>query len=188
MELNVSLAAKLRVLVFFAVVLALVCKTAESLRREVVPATADLRFSALFNNVAGLKPGSPVRLAGVDAGRVTDLAFTRAKEGRDLISVSIAVRSDYAKLVRKGAIVTIDSLGVLGDKYVEIGLAEPNLASLAAGEVVTGTDPISLGDTMKKMDAAVDDLRVVAGFWRKVIEKTEGIKEMWEKFKQGFSN
>lgn len=28
----------------------------------------------------------------------------------------------------------------------------------------------------------------VAGFWRKVIEKTEGIKEMWEKFKQGFSN
>lgn len=186
MELNVSTAAKARVLFFFLFAALLAYFTADALKREALSSPGDLRFSAVFRSIAGLKPGAPVRLAGVEAGRVTELAFVR-RAGVDRISVGMTVRARFAPMVRKGASVTIDSLGVLGDKYVEIGLAEPSVASIAPGEIVSGTDPITPGSTMQKLDSAVDDLRVVGHFWRRVVEKTEGLKDMWDRFKAKFT-
>lgn len=157
-----------------------------ALRRELLPGEGALRISAVFGNAGGLRAGAPVRLAGVDAGRVLHVGFVR-RDGRDSVHVGLAVHAEYGPLVRQGAAVSIDSLGVLGDKYVEIGLAGPAAASVSPGTVLTGSDPATPGATLKRLDEAVDDLRVVGGFFRRVVEKTEGLRDMWENFKKKFT-
>jgi phospholipid/cholesterol/gamma-HCH transport system substrate-binding protein len=186
MESPTATGARIRVLLFLILVTVTVLGFARALHDELMPSSADLRFRAIFGNVGGLKAGAPVRLAGLDVGRVLDLQFA-TREGRDAIAVTMAIRTRHAPLVRRGARVSIENLGILGDKYVELAFAEPKAASLAAGDTVTGTDPIALSGAIQKLDRAADDLVVVSAFARRVVEKTEGVKHLWERFKSSFT-
>ncbi len=186
METTSATGARLRVLLFLVLVTITVLAFARALHDELTPSEGDLRFQAIFGNVGGLKAGAPIRLAGLDVGRVLDLQFV-TREGRDAIAVTMAIRGRHAPLVRRGARVGIENLGVLGDKYVEIAFAEPKATPVAAGDTVKGTDPIALSGTIQKLDKAADDLVVVSAFTRRVVEKTEGVKQLWERFKAKFT-
>lgn len=68
-----------------------------------------------FDNVSGLLPRSPVSVAGVKIGQVTSIDL---HGGRARIEMQIFKRFG----VHTDARATVRSLGVLGDKYVELTL------------------------------------------------------------------
>lgn len=80
---------------------------------------------AEFSNVAGLRPGSPVRLNGIDVGVVESISFLET--GR--VRVDFGVREDVAHLVTaprdpetgEGAtFATLSSKGLLGDMLLDL--------------------------------------------------------------------
>ena len=69
-----------------------------------------------FDTVTGLRPGTPVRMLGIDIGKVRDLEFRPGGKGVDMILVidgKVDIPSDSR--------LTVLTEGLLGDNYLEFG-------------------------------------------------------------------
>ncbi len=98
---------------------------------------------------ASLKPGAPVKIAGVSAGRVTAIDYRGGaidpKTNKPvLVRVHLSVDGDKLKSLNRDAQFYITTQGVLGEKYVEISPVPSAAPSLAAGDVVNGEPPLRL--------------------------------------------
>jgi phospholipid/cholesterol/gamma-HCH transport system substrate-binding protein len=68
---------------------------------------------ALFNNVGGLKSGSPIVIAGVDVGRVKSITIENY-QARVVLSLPRDIK------IQEDAIATVKAKGLIGEKYIEI--------------------------------------------------------------------
>jgi len=83
------------------------------------PFTRRYVVKALMSDVNGLKPGAPVRLGGVEVGSVTRVGF--ADEGAGgLVEVTMRLDRRVAQRVTTESQATLGSLGLLGEKAVDI--------------------------------------------------------------------
>jgi len=78
-----------------------------------------IRYHAKFENVEGLRLDSPVRIGGLDVGRIRSIDFSSHLEDRR-IDVRMDISSRFANRVRTDSLAHIGSRGVLGDKVIEI--------------------------------------------------------------------
>ena len=113
-----------------------------------------------FNEIAGLRTGAAVRLAGMDVGVVTGISFNAPDPDRDAlgkevfdgppiagqkhISVRLRVAKRFQERIREDSIARIETQGVLGDQYIALSLGSMGAAELAGGDVLRGVDPESL--------------------------------------------
>lgn len=67
----------------------------------------------------GLQAGNPVQLNGVDVGRVRDVVLPIEAE-KNKLEVSITVDARYAARIRADSRARIKTLGLLGDKFVDL--------------------------------------------------------------------
>ena len=98
---------------------------------------------------AALKPGAPIKLAGVPAGKVSAVAYLGGavdeKTGRPVfVRVTLRIDDDKLATLRRSARFYITTQGVLGEKYVEIEPSGLDADPLVAGEVVRGEPPLRL--------------------------------------------
>jgi phospholipid/cholesterol/gamma-HCH transport system substrate-binding protein len=106
--------------------------------------------SVQFDDVAGLKEKSDVRMAGVLVGKV---ARIRLVGGKALVDIELT--RDVT--LREGASASIQSLGMLGDKYVELIPGPVHAAELPAGTTLQGEAPVSFDQiTRLARDIEVD--------------------------------
>jgi phospholipid/cholesterol/gamma-HCH transport system substrate-binding protein len=82
------------------------------------------RYSIDFQNASGLKQGNPVQLNGVDVGSVDEVILPRDPK-RAFIRVWITVDRHYADRVRSDSVARIKTLGLLGDKFIELTSGSP---------------------------------------------------------------
>jgi len=115
------------------------------------------RLTALFSQVGGLKVGSPVRLAGLEVGNVESLDFTA--DGKVLAVLSIQTR--YQEQIRGDSVATISSVGILGDKSVEIMIGSKEKMIIPNGAGIPSKDPFDIAgvvDQLSPMVAKVDQI------------------------------
>jgi phospholipid/cholesterol/gamma-HCH transport system substrate-binding protein len=96
----------------------------------------------VFATISGVDAGSPVRLAGVDIGEVKEVHVVRSPEGQTQAEV-IALINDQA-VIEPDAEVRISSLGLLGEKYIEILPGTPGSAGVGSGGTVVGKPSVGL--------------------------------------------
>ncbi len=87
------------------------------------------RYSVRFAGVSGLSIGNPVQLNGVRVGRVADVELPEDM-GERQIRVWVAIDRRFAKRVRADSTAKIRTLGLLGDKYVEIDSGSPEFPEI----------------------------------------------------------
>lgn len=76
-------------------------------------------FIVYFANVNGLLDGSPVWMAGVEVGNVRSVKFVNLDSLRK-VEVVGAIESDVWQMVTQGTQVQLGTIGILGDKYMEV--------------------------------------------------------------------
>src|SRR5215510_1465228 len=69
----------------------------------------------VFANVAGLKAGAPVRLAGVEIGSVKEVEFAG-----DRVEVLMEVRKNMAPRITTMSVASLGSVSLLGESAVDI--------------------------------------------------------------------
>jgi phospholipid/cholesterol/gamma-HCH transport system substrate-binding protein len=109
-------------------------------------------FKAQFDDVQGVKPGSTVRMGGVDIGAVSKVEYP-ADPSQTLIEVEISVVEREAQRVRAGSRASIAAKGLLGDKMVSITAGEPGQPSLAPGSVIDSEPAQDFTQALGKIDA-----------------------------------
>lgn len=155
-------------------------------------------FLTTFSDVKGLSEGAPVRLGGITVGRVSEIGFS--KDPSDIrVHVKLLVNVDYLDRLRSDSAISIETQGLLGDRFLtitpgtdknliapgsEVKSSEaPDLAQVLskAGEVVDNTVKISRNvndfiDTLKK--DSLDDISRAANSLANLsdqIEKGDGL-------------
>lgn len=118
-------------------------------------------FQATFPTVGGLAEGDPVQVAGVERGRVKSVSL-RDKD----ILVTIWLPSEVK--IRKDARVSVENLGLMGEKIVFITIgAAPDY--LAPGSLVEGVYTPGTSETMAQLSAVLEDLEHVVEDFEEVV-------------------
>jgi phospholipid/cholesterol/gamma-HCH transport system substrate-binding protein len=119
-------------------------------------------FHAAFRDVQGLKPGAPVRMGGLDIGSVTAVGHgDTATDTR--IYVTLDVTKGEAPRIREDTIAQVVNKGLLGDKMIDLSVADGSKPPLDPAKLITTTEP-------KDLLANADQL---AGKVKGVVEQLE---------------
>ena len=90
-------------------------------------------LKAAFPDVAGLKPGAPVRLAGVEIGSVTQVELVRGQ-----VEVVMEIGRDRQPLITDGSKAVLGSVSLLGEAAVDISPSMSGTPVPEWGYVTTG--------------------------------------------------
>lgn len=109
-------------------------------------------YQIRFNYVSGLESNAPVYFAGREVGKIESIEVRSGEESPILLK--IAVPQDVQ--LRADSEVFIDTLGLMGEKFVELTPGTPATEILKPGSVLTGTDPIPMHALIRKMNLLAD--------------------------------
>jgi len=105
--------------------------------------TSGYRVKFIFNFVNGVKIGAPVRFAGVDAGEVKRInLFFDPQEAKAKVRIACWIRRDVN--VPMDSTIWVNTLGLLGEKYIEIIPGKDYSRCLAGNEQLSGIDPMPM--------------------------------------------
>lgn len=123
-------------------------------------------IKALFDFTAGLEKGAPVSLAGVEVGRVKDIKIRYDPETK--VEVSLWLRPDVE--IREGALAFISTLGLMGEKGVEITPGKKEGRTLRDGSMIASSEPLRyeklvklLEEMVRKLSETVDSVKRIIG-------------------------
>jgi phospholipid/cholesterol/gamma-HCH transport system substrate-binding protein len=114
-----------------------------------------IQYKAIFKNVSGLKRGSEVRLAGVTVGTVT--STTIRSDGK--ILVTFEVIKEHRNQLREDSKASIGSIGLLGDRSLDITPGSPDKPVLPPGGLMAGVEPLDLQELLARAAPSLDSIQ-----------------------------
>lgn len=119
----------------------------------------------LFRFANGIDVGAPVRLAGVKVGEVKNVKIIYDPEdGTPLVEVDLSIKKGVR--IRQNAQVMINTLGLLGEKYVEIMPGTKETPLVKDGDILIGHDTVPLAriadlgyKIAKKLDITIEAIK-----------------------------
>jgi len=101
------------------------------------------RININFGFVNGIKVGAPVRFAGVDVGEVKKVKLELVPgENRSNVNLEIWIRSIIQ--IPVDSTVWVNTLGLLGEKYIEIMPGKDYANLLQDNQSLAGIDPLPI--------------------------------------------
>ncbi|NVJ25416.1 MCE family protein [Myxococcus sp. AM011] len=113
-------------------------------------------YRAYFVNVQGLSDQSPVWLGGLEVGKVTGIYFSEDPKDPKL-EVRLQVSAKYADRVKEDSLAQLTSMGVLGDKAVDISLGSPASPPVEPGGVLSSSTSGDLTNLLKSASEVMDN-------------------------------
>ncbi len=122
-----------------------------------------VEFEAAFEDVQGLKRGSPVQMGGVGIGTVKKVDYAASADDTKIYVTISIVRADAGR-IRQDSVAKVANKGFLGDKMVIIAKGEGDI--LPPGSVLNTEEPADLFKRVDKMagkaEATMDNVGVLA--------------------------
>ncbi len=117
------------------------------------------KFNVVFGFANGLKIGAPARLAGVDVGEVKSLdIFYDPDSQKTKVRIKIWVNEDAQ--IPADSRVWINTLGLLGEKYLEVIPGENYSVLVKENDTMLGQDPVAMEEITeetKKLVLKIED-------------------------------
>ena len=111
-----------------------------------------------FHFTGGVKKNSPVRLSGVDVGEVKKIRMIYG----DDTQVEMDLRLDEGTQVRLDSHAYVTTLGLMGEKYIEIKAGTPATAYAKEGDSIPGDDPVRLEELIQIGTKVANDVGAMA--------------------------
>ena len=121
--------------------------------------TKSFKAFADFSKVTGIQNGGKVRVAGMDAGTVTRIDVPQRPEDKFRIHFRIAEK--LHPLVRTDSMVTIQTDGLLGNKYIQIEAGTSNAQIALKDSRIPSTEPFDWGDLMDEISKTAKQVNVI---------------------------
>ncbi|MCG2713618.1 MAG: MlaD family protein [Candidatus Omnitrophica bacterium] len=115
------------------------------------------RINLNFNFVNGVKVGAPVRFAGVDVGEVKKVSLEFIpQENRSKVHLEVWIRNIIK--IPVDSTVWVNTLGLLGEKYVEIIPGTDYVNCLKVDDSLVGIDPLPIHQIFKNAESILHNL------------------------------
>jgi phospholipid/cholesterol/gamma-HCH transport system substrate-binding protein len=112
---------------------------------------------AEFSKLSALENGATVRVGGMDAGEVTAIHVPTSPTGK--FRVRMRVREDLHQVVRTDSIASIQTEGLVGNKFLQIEAGSDEAPEAPDGSTILSREPFDIADLMQQ---ASDTIKMVA--------------------------
>ena len=101
------------------------------------------RLKVRFNFVDGIQASAPIRYAGVEAGKLENVKIYYNEEKK---KTEVVLQGWVSKNIRieKDAQAYVNTLGVVGEKYLEILPGTKEAGYVLSGDELVGNDPVPM--------------------------------------------
>jgi phospholipid/cholesterol/gamma-HCH transport system substrate-binding protein len=116
-------------------------------------------FYTEMANVNGLAPGSKVQVSGFDAGDVTSLQIPTHPTGKFRIRLHVDEKLNH--LIREDSVVTVESDGIVGDKFLLIHDGSDQSPEAKSGDTLPSKEPVEISAMLEKVNGIMDQAKGV---------------------------
>jgi phospholipid/cholesterol/gamma-HCH transport system substrate-binding protein len=121
-------------------------------------------LSGVFRDVAGLQAGNNVRLSGINVGTVEDINIVSDTSVR----VEILIDEHTRKFIKKDAIASIGSEGLMGNKIIIINPGTGGKMEIEDNDSVQTIQPINMDDILVSLKSSIDNTTVITSNLSKI--------------------
>jgi phospholipid/cholesterol/gamma-HCH transport system substrate-binding protein len=129
-------------------------------------------YETRFDSASGLVGGNPVRLNGVTVGNVLEVILSPDPADRT-VRVVYDVDRRAAPRLRKGTRASIKTIGLLGDKYVDLEGGTAEEAEVPIGGVIPAAPGAGIEKLLEGSGDLVGDLAAIARSLKNILGRTE---------------
>jgi phospholipid/cholesterol/gamma-HCH transport system substrate-binding protein len=112
------------------------------------------RISAIFGDVSGLQAGNNVRFAGVTVGLIASINI----ESDTTVRVDMLINEDASRFIKKDAVASIGSEGLMGNKIVIVTPGTANQPEIEEHDFVTTIPPLNFDRVLNKFKTTSDNV------------------------------
>jgi phospholipid/cholesterol/gamma-HCH transport system substrate-binding protein len=132
-----------------------------------------------FSRLGDLETGAPVRVAGANAGEVTDIGLPRTPSEK--FRVKMEVREALHPIVRTDSIAVPQTEGLVGGVFVNIGVGTDQAPLVTDGGTIPGRDPFQISDLLQQASDTVmmigDTVTAIRGDAETAVKEVAGTAE-----------
>jgi len=111
------------------------------------------RVSGVFKDVAGLQAGGNVRFSGINVGTVENIDIVSDSSVR----VEILIDESSRKFIKKDAIASIGSEGLMGNKILIINPGQGKEKEIQNNDIIKTVPPINMDEVLLSLKTTIDN-------------------------------
>ncbi len=138
--------------------------------------TSTYKLKVFLPNVQGLVNGAMVTLGGLKIGFVSEMQFTK-RDSVNGVDVTMEVITTYRLSITSSSIGQIKTIGLLGDKYIDITIGSPEEQELVENAYIPVTPAFDIEAAGPQFKKALADFTDVMGSMKGIVasmDKGEG--------------
>jgi phospholipid/cholesterol/gamma-HCH transport system substrate-binding protein len=129
-------------------------------------------ISGIFKDVAGLQAGGNVRFSGINVGTIEDINIVSDSSVR----VDILISESTRKFIKKDAVASIGSDGLMGNKILIISPGMGDKKEIENNDVIGTVQPINMDDIMISLKTTIDNTSHITGDLSKITNNIQSGK------------
>jgi phospholipid/cholesterol/gamma-HCH transport system substrate-binding protein len=120
------------------------------------------KLKAYVTEAAGLRQGAQVSLAGVAVGSVERIEISPYAESARAVEIVMRVARAYQHQIRADSRASIETVGLLGDSYINITRGSPGQEVIADGGVLKTSEEADVKRVVQNANDVFTNLRVLS--------------------------
>ncbi|HLX91270.1 MAG TPA: MlaD family protein [Puia sp.] len=120
-----------------------------------------------FKNVNGLIVGNYVRFGGINVGIVDAIVI----RNDTAVEVDLRLQSKVIRFLKKDAIASISTDGLMGDKLIQISAGSDSSSLLSDGERIKSIEPVDMDKIVSKFAHIADNAESVTSSLADIMER-----------------
>ncbi|MFV8370052.1 MlaD family protein [Flavobacterium sp. LB2R40] len=114
-------------------------------------------LNSKFNSVNGLEVGNNVRFSGINIGTVEEIEFLTDTS----VVIKLVIKEDVRKFIKKDAVASISSDGLMGDKVLTISSGKNSKIIVEDNDNIASKQAIEMDDLMVSVKKSVDNAGII---------------------------
>lgn len=133
------------------------------------------RISAKFYNVSGLMAGNNVRFSGIDVGTVEKVEIINDSS----VNVVMVIEKDIQPFIKKNAIASVGTDGLMGNKLVNINSVKNDSESVSEGDILQTLRPIEQDEMVRTLNETNENMKAITSNLRTITDRINSKNTLW---------
>jgi phospholipid/cholesterol/gamma-HCH transport system substrate-binding protein len=107
-----------------------------------------------FSNISGLQNGALVRVAGMEAGEVTQIEVPGGPARQ--FRVRLRIRENLRPIIRTDSVASIQNDGLVGNRYVQVQAGSEHAPQIEDDGTIPSEEPFDFADALRKLNETIE--------------------------------
>ena len=115
------------------------------------------QLNSHFKNVSGLEVGNNVLFSGINVGTVSEIQLITDTS----VVVRLLIEKEVQKFIKKDALASIGSDGLMGDKVLIISPGTASKNKVKDNDNIASINPIEMDEIMRSLKTSIDNASII---------------------------